>query len=101
MALCLVLVALVLGGQSMEAGPDEADSTVRVLLLKDAPEQGADDPYRAALAARLAGPGSALSLRLEYQALQQLLKEEKSNKEDEEGGKSGKEDERNKLYPPE
>jgi len=54
----------------MEAGPDETGSTVRVLLLKDAPEQGADDPYHAALAARLAGPGSAL--QLDYQALQHV-----------------------------
>ena len=32
------------------------------------------------------------------QALQQLLKEEESNKEDEEGGKSGKEDKREISY---
>ena len=44
----------------------------------------------------LNGPAlrAVLMFWLEYQALQQLLKEEESNKADEEGGKGGREDKR-------
>ena len=38
-ALCLVLVGFILGTRSMEAGPDEASSTVRAIVLFGARER--------------------------------------------------------------